>query len=284
MVKTLFWRDFGGSVTCRPSSALLRGPNAFPLHRHDFPEVFWITQGFGTHQINGESRPLAPGVIVMIRPADGHAFRSDAQGVIVQNIAIKPGVLTHVKRRYFPHDDAFWNGPKAAIPPHRELNPDQLGRLQAMFDELGSGPWNTFATERFLLNLVHAIRPANEVATATRTPRPPMPDWLATGLARCRGEVKHFGRGTPALAQLAGRSPEHVARTLRECTGRTPTDCLNEMRMSHAAQQLAVTNRKILDIAMECGFDSLGHFYALFYKAQGCSPRAYRMRFQPRPI
>jgi AraC family cel operon transcriptional repressor len=161
---------------------------------------------------------------------------------------------------------------------------DQLRRLQTLFDELGSGPWNIFATERFLLNLFHVIPPATQVVSAERTSRPPMPDWLVIGLARWRGEVKHFGGGTATLAQLAGRSPEHVARTLRECTGRTPTDCLNEMRMRYAAQQLAVTNRKILDIAMECGFDSLGHFYSLFHEAQGCPPRAYRMRFQPRPI
>ena len=111
-----------------------------------------------------------------------------------------------------------------------------------------------------------------------------MPGWLAAALTRWRGEVKHLEEGTTALARLACRSPEHVARTLREYTGRTPTDCLNEARMNHAAQQLAVTDRKILDIAMECGFDSLGHFYSVFRKAQGCAPRAYRMRFQPRPI
>jgi len=263
---------------------LLRGPEAFPLHRHDFPEVFWTKQGCGIHHINGEERQLTSGNLVTIRPEDAHGFRSDAHGVLVQNVAIRPDVFAHVKRRYFLHDDHFWNGPEARVPQHRKLNTDQVRRLQDLFDELILGPWDVFATERFLLNLFHVTHLAPGLGNAARTTKLEMPDWLASALARWRGEVKYFGEGTNALAQLACRSPEHVPRTLRECTGRTPTDYLNETRMRYAAQQLAVTNRKILDIAMECGFDSLGHFYSVFQRAQGSAPRAYRMRFQTRPI
>ncbi len=283
-MKTFLWREIGGSDACRPSSSVLRGANAFPLHRHDFPEVFWVTQGSGTHFINGEERWLAAGILVMIRPADAHGFCSDTLGVLVQNIAIRPNVFAHVKRRYFLHDDVFWNGSVVRVPPHQELNTDQLKRVQVLFDELSPRPWDVFTTERFLLNLFYVIHPASRLEGVGRGSEPEMPDWLASALSRWRGEAKHFGEGTAVLARLACRSPEHVARTLRECTGRTPTDHLNEMRMNHAAQQLAISNRKILDIALECGFDSLGHFYSVFHKSHGCAPRAYRMRFQPRPI
>lgn len=280
----MLWRCISGADACRPSSSLLCGPEGFPLHRHDFSEVFWVSQGHGTHWINGEEIPLHPGVLVMMRPSDGHAFRSDARGVLVQNIAIRPNVFAQLKRRHFLHDDTFWNGAAPRIPRHHELNASQLNRLATAFDELSFATWDAFSTERFLLNLLFILQSPPHHAGAPRASQPDMPDWLATALALWRGEVKYFGAGTPALAQLAGRSPEHISRTLRECTGRTPTDYLNETRMAYAAHQLAVTNRKILDIAMECGFDSLGHFYFVFQKSQGCPPRAYRMRFQPRPI
>lgn len=284
IVQTFLWREIGGADACRPSSALLRGANAFPVHRHDFPEVFWVAQGCGTHLVNGKERPLAPGVLVTIRPADAHGFRSDDRGTLVRNIAIRPNVLAHVKRRYFLQDDLFWGGSAGRVPPHRGLDTDQLRLLQTLFDELSHGPWDVFATERFLLNLFHALLSAPQIRGAPGTAEPELPGWLASALARWRDDVKSFEEGTAALARLACRSPEHVARTLREYTGKTPTDCLNEARISHAARQLAITDRKILDIAMECGFDSLGHFYSIFHKAQGCAPRAYRMRFQPRPI
>jgi|GEM_PF-521542 len=283
IVKIFHWSEIGGTDACRPTSSLLRGPDAFPLHRHDFPEVFWVARGLGTHRINGAEQPLAAGTLVLMRPADAHAFRSDARGVLVRNIAIRPDALAHLKRRYFLHDDTFWNGRVARTPLHHALDVDQLQRLETAFDELSAGPWNPFTAERFLLNLFYIIRPAQRPAAGNA--HPDMPGWLASALARWKNDVKHFGEGgTAALARLACRSPEHVARTLRDCTGRTPTDFLNETRMNYAAQQLAVTDRKIIDIAMECGFQSLGHFYSIFRGAMGCAPRSYRMRFQPRPI
>lgn len=284
-MQTIRWSEIGGAGGCRAVISLLRGPHAFPIHRHDFPEVFWVTKGSGVHRINGDERPLHAGVLVLIRPQDAHGFRSDARGMLVQNVAIHPGVAGFVRKRHFLNDDSFWSGKAAPIPRHYEMGVDQLGQLKVAFEELSLGPADIFHAERFLLNLLHLVHVAPRLAEVQPVAGClGLPDWLAQALIRWRGDAKHFSEGTPALARLAGRSPEHVARVFRECAGRTPTDWLNEMRMTHAAKQLEVTNRKILDIAMECGFASLGHFYAVFQRAHGCAPRAYRMRFLPRPI
>lgn len=284
-VQTFRWSKIGGAGKCRAAVSLLRGPQAFPIHRHDFPEVFWITRGTGVHWINGGERPLHAGALVLIRPRDAHGFSSDARGMCVHNVAIHPGTVNFVRKRYFLQDDSFWGGKAAPIPPHYEMGVDQIERLKVAFEELCLGPTDGFQAERFLLNLLQLVHVAPRLAEAHPLAGGlNLPDWLAQALTRWKGDAKHFSGGTPAFARFAGRSPEHVARVLRECTGRTPTDWLNEMRMAHAAKQLEVTNRKIVDIAMECGFASLGHFYAVFQQIHGCSPRAYRMHFLPRPI
>lgn len=283
-MKTIRWRDIGAGGDCRATSGRLCGPDAFPLHRHDFPEVFWVTHGSGTHRINGEERPLHAGVLVLMRPADAHGFSSDSAGILVENVAIRPGVLDGVRRRYFLNDDKFWNRPDARVPEHYELVPDQLQQMKAAFQQLSFGPQQSFHAGRFLMNLLHLVHfEPSSVDARRRAAHPGLPDWLANALA-IWPEARHFADGTAALARLAGRSPEHVARVMRACTGRTPTEWLNEERMNHAAKQLEVTDRKVLDIAMDCGFDSLGHFYSVFQREHGCPPRAYRMRFQPRPI
>ena len=41
-----------------------------------------------------------------------------------------------------------------------------------------------------------------------------------------------------------------------------------------------MTDRKILDIALECGLGNLGYFYRLFAKQYGLTPRQYRLRQQ----
>jgi AraC family cel operon transcriptional repressor len=103
-----------------------------------------------------------------------------------------------------------------------------------------------------------------------------MPDWLADALPQF-GKPEHFAEGTAALARLAGRSPEHVAREVRRWTGKTPTDLLNEARLVWAARRLAAGDARIVNLAIDCGFESLGHFYVLFKKRFGLTPHKYRM-------
>jgi AraC family cel operon transcriptional repressor len=102
-----------------------------------------------------------------------------------------------------------------------------------------------------------------------------MPDWLQ----RACEEVQRpelFARGAPGLVRAAGRSAEHVARTVRTHLRMTPSEYVNAVRMTHAARELRVTNRAITDIALECGLSNLSHFYALFRLAHGQTPLSYR--------
>jgi AraC family transcriptional regulator, dual regulator of chb operon len=255
------------------------------VHGHDFPEVFWIVRGRGTHKINCENIPLEAGTLVCIRPSDVHGFVSDDNGVLVCNVAISPVLLRKTKRRYFPHSDTFWNLHSGNIPYHFKVGRDGITELNKAFDQLSASSCTTFHAERFLLNLLFLIQGDPQPDSVSAVMKyPELPDWLAAALARWMDDPGNFLIGTPALAKLAARSPEHVARVLRACSGKTPTDWLNEARMAYAGKLLRFSNRKILDIAMDCGFDSLGHFYALFEQAHGCPPNTYRLRYLPRPI
>jgi len=89
-----------------------------------------------------------------------------------------------------------------------------------------------------------------------------------------------LSQGTPALARLAGRSPQHVNALLRTHYGQTATDVLNQARLDYAAVQLQMSTAKIMDICLECGFQNLGHFYRIFRGQFGVTPRAYRLRSQ----
>jgi AraC family transcriptional regulator, dual regulator of chb operon len=255
------------------------------VHGHDFPEVFWIARGRGTHLINGSTIPLKCGTLVCVRARDTHGFISDENGILVHNVAISPVLLRQIKRRYFPQNDVFWNLKSGDCPCHHQIHREGITELNRAFEQLSASDCTAFHGERFLLNLLFLIhdnpQPDSNSAVARH---PDIPDWLAHALMRWLEDPGNFLKGTPALAKLAGRSPEHVARVLRQASGKTPTNWLNEARMGYAAKQLRFSNRKILEIAMDCGFSSLGHFYAVFEQAHGCPPRSYRLRYLPRPI
>ena len=92
---------------------------------------------------------------------------------------------------------------------------------------------------------------------------------------------EQFAGGTVALARLAGRSPSHVARVAVRWYGQTPTEIVNTARMGFSARQLAETSRPIMEIALDCGLNNLSHFYALFRRRFGVSPRRYRLQAHP---
>ena len=96
---------------------------------------------------------------------------------------------------------------------------------------------------------------------------------LGSAARRLDGDVS-----LAAFAQAARRSPFEVHRAVRRITGETTKRYTSRIRLDHAAAQLLLTKRAIVDIAMESGFASHEVFTRAFLRRFGMSPRAYRAR------
>ena len=70
--------------------------------------------------------------------------------------------------------------------------------------------------------------------------------------------------------------PEYLAKVYKKKTGQTLKDSINEYRIEQAKIKLKNTDERIIDIAMECGFDNVSYFSTLFKKITGSSPNDYR--------
>ena len=53
---------------------------------------------------------------------------------------------------------------------------------------------------------------------------------------------------------------------------------LNKIRINEAQKLLTKTNKRITEIAIETGFNSLTNFGRVFKQISGCSPRQYKSR------
>jgi len=65
-------------------------------------------------------------------------------------------------------------------------------------------------------------------------------------------------------------------RYFKQLMGETPISYLNNYRVSRSRVQLIETNKKISDIAHECGYNNLSHFNRDFKNRMGCTPSEYR--------
>jgi AraC family transcriptional regulator, dual regulator of chb operon len=245
------------------------------VHCHkDFSEVFWVEQGQGIHLINGQKIPLAAGDVVLMRPHDTHNFEPvDEAGFRFVNVTFKSSTIQYLKNRYFKDVKDFYDA-KAKLPLKKAMSKSLKRWMEDAVPALAQAPRTRLEIETFLLALFHGLF------------FPPItmkleicPDWIKYACENIR-KPEHFSKGVQAFMQLAGRSPEHVARETKRWLGKTPTELVNVARLDYAAQQLSKGQTKINDIALEASFDNLAHFYRLFRKQFGTTPRTYRLRTQ----
>jgi AraC-like DNA-binding protein len=77
-----------------------------------------------------------------------------------------------------------------------------------------------------------------------------------------------------------GLSRSHFHRLFKAETGYTFVQYLTRLRCTRAAELLATTNRTVMDIALECGFNNLSHFHHRFKQEFSTSPGDYRQEIQ----
>lgn len=106
--------------------------------------------------------------------------------------------------------------------------------------------------------------------------QPAQPDaWLQ----RARTLLDSSCAAPLSLEQLAARlgvSRYHLIRAFRRTWGVTPHQYRTRRRIERAQALLATSTLTVTEICLAVGFQSPGSFSALFHRAVGDSPRAWR--------
>jgi AraC family cel operon transcriptional repressor len=102
-----------------------------------------------------------------------------------------------------------------------------------------------------------------------------MPAWLAKACAAMLTE-ENLRQGLTTFYKLCSCSPEHASRQLKMHLGKTATEFINDLRCRRAARHLDMTSLSIQEIAHDCGYGSLSHFYHSFNQRYHVSPKKYR--------
>lgn len=79
-----------------------------------------------------------------------------------------------------------------------------------------------------------------------------------------------------SMAKVACASPFHFNRTFRHVTGVPPSQFLYALRLDAARRLLMQTERKVIDICYDVGYNSVGTFTRRFTDLMGVSPSTFR--------
>ena len=87
---------------------------------------------------------------------------------------------------------------------------------------------------------------------------------------------------TADLANVSRYSPWYSYRLFVELLHMTPAVYIRRLRLSKSALRLRDEKVKIIDVALDSGFESVDGYQRAFYKEFGCNPYEYSIR--PTPI
>jgi AraC-like DNA-binding protein len=80
------------------------------------------------------------------------------------------------------------------------------------------------------------------------------------------------------ICRSTGLHPNYAMGLFKKTLGLTLIDCVTQHRISHAQRLLATTDEKVIEVALNSGFNSISRFNDAFKKLCGCSPREYRSK------
>ncbi len=245
--------------------------DTYPLHTHDFYEIFYVVRGRAMHRINGESECCTAGTLVLIRPSDAHMYAFINQwDMELISIGIDCAVMAEVLA--FTGLDAH-RLTVPALPPRITLDAREadaltreLLRLSQRTDPEERRRFGKALLARLLISLT-------DTAPAALT----LPAWLNTLLTEM-SDPENFRAGLSRMVALSHVSQNHLNREMKRCLGLTPTAFINAKRIALAGDLLLTGRYTSLEVAGLCGFETPSHFHSNFRRIHGCSPREFVAR------
>lgn len=234
------------------------------LHSHDFAEIFWVDEGKGLHIGEIGQMEINTGTLCIVHPEAVHRFGSN-DSMTLLNVAFPATIYTAMTTIY----DSVQLIHTRDLPLCYTINENGIAELNRALNELISSPKESIYLWRFIARCMCVLFGNHDQLPLDA------PEWLRHACKMIRQPV-YAKEGVGAFVELAGRSPEHVSRFTRKWTGMSPREIVQQARLKLAARELALTDKQIIEISLDAGFNSLGHFYKLFSSTYGIPPAEYR--------
>lgn len=251
----------------------------FPLHRHSFVELEYICGGKGSNIINGVEYPLSAGKASLLMPWHVHELKSDKNDPLrIYKCSFRTDFLTK-------GNDPLGNISKT-LPGLKDyqivtqLDESSAKRFETIFqlaleESRQSANYKDASMAALISELVilflRCSHPAEKSAFSV---------WDVVRYINM--EYRNPDLTVEEVASGFGYSKAHLNRLLKEHTGLTFFEILQETRVRCAAYLLLSSEVDIEDIVKMTGYKSRSGLYGAFERLKGMSPAAFREKNEDR--
>jgi len=249
------------------------------LHWHNILEINYVKSGEGTYLINGITYPLQAGDIVLINSNDLHrAF--ETKDLILQVITFDP-ILLVSEQRYDNDIMAPFVEMGSRFDNLLDRNHPKVGELREILADMQkefnmqAASYKSMIRSQLARFLAYINRHFSKTDVKIGIDYRKKQAMIQSVLTAIEEELERSWT-LQEMADLIHLSPSRFSAIFREMVGMSPTHYLLALRLDKAILLLETTDRKIIDVAEECGFHNLSNFNRLFLKHAGRTPRQVR--------
>ena len=253
----------------------------FPAHSHNYVEIVYVCTGSVTHVVNGKTITLKQGDLLFLNQGAVHTVCRAEETDIAVNFIVKP---------------AFFSEPLSMI--GEESTPLRNFLVDCLCGNVAGGGYLHFEVshlqpvqnlvENLLWILIENTPQKRKLVQTTmglllmqllaNTVSPTTEDTEISVVWKTLRYVEtDYAHGT--FAELVSRlhfDPSWLSRKIKQKTGKTFTELIQEKRMTQAAFLLRNTTQTVADISLAVGYENVSYFHRHFAKVFGCSPKHYR--------
>ncbi len=264
-------KEFGPHAVYQESVA-----ETFPLHTHDFYEIFLVAGGKAIHEVNGASQLLSKGSLVYIRPEDVHCYKAfNYFDFKLFNVGYLPDDFLPILR-YLEIPLSVITEPE--LPVHLEITGDEFEYLAAQLGKLAKLFPNRKCRTLFRSFVSAIYYPfVMDGNPSIRLQSQKIPQWMIQ-LDKQMSVRDNYIKGTKRIYELCNYSQPHIIRSFQKYFQMSPTEYVNSKRMNYVCELLLTQQHSVSEICYIAGFNNLSYFYNVFHKMYHCTPTEFLKR------
>ncbi len=248
-------------------------------HIHSFFEFIVVVKGKLRQNINGNERILSENDLCVLRPEAHHTIqRYENSPFLLYNFEVNIEYLNSLCAILGLHsaDELFEDAENYARCSSAELleyikivtTPNLPSNLvHTEQKEASSKILIAKILTHFVLNPAHDLINKKEDST------------ISTMLALLEDE-KNFTRTIKELCEQTFYTQEHITRLFKKANLSSPNRVHLQKKLQHAANLLLNSDMKVIDIAEQCGIETVSYFTKTFKKEYGISPSTYKKMYR----
>lgn len=233
-------------------------------HRHKFFEIEYILNGDGEYIVNGREYPFKSGVLFFMTPADFHTVDSYGSEIINIMFAAECAEAERLLELINSGSPCF----------ELENISDRLF-VTVILDEIITACSQSHVN--YSLELLSCLLDKLALLRGNETPH------ISSDI--CSAVIymlNHFKDGITLAdaSAVAGYTPEYFSLLFKKEIGISFKKYLNNIQFDYSAKLLRFSDRNIIEICFDSGFNDYANFERRFKEKFGLTPKEYRQNFK----